>query len=313
MEPETKHSGFVALVGKPNVGKSTLVNQLLGEKVAIVSPKPQTTRTRIHAIINAPQGQMVLVDTPGLASERSALTRWMRQVTGRAVSSADLGLAVVEVRPQHPAQLDAADQEVLEQACRNHAQVVVAINKVDAIKQKHLLLPWIETYADSGRVATIVPISAKTGDGLERLLQELWQRLPVGPPLFPPDLHTDQAERFLCAELVREQLLLQTRHEVPHSAVVRIDLFEDERDESRASGGLCRLEGRIYVERDSQKAIVVGRGGERIKRISASARQQMETLLGAKVYLRLSVHVDKNWTHHESRLREHGLSEEEAG
>lgn len=302
-------SGFVALVGRPNVGKSTLLNYVLGEKVAIVSPKPQTTRTRIHGILNRPDAQLVFVDTPGLSSGKSALHKAMRRVAGEVADDAEVGLVVINIgRDESPAAMRVAkeDRELVARVRKSSGQVVVAVNKVDRVQPKQRLLPWLDLYHRELQLEDIFPISARTGDGVDTLVSHVAQRLPLGEPYFPRDLHTDQAERFICQELVREQLLFQTEQEVPHSAVVVIELFEDERDDTQ-QGGLCRLEGRIILERDSQKGIVVGKRGVRIKEISTRARQQMEQLLGCKVYLRLTVHVDKDWTKSPVALRKYGL------
>lgn len=298
-------SGFVALIGRPNVGKSTLVNALLGEKVAIVSPRPQTTRNRIHGILNMPSAQVVLVDTPGMCAPGRPLADALRKAAGSAAADADLSLVLVEVRSDNP-EISEADREVLRTASQNRDRgaVVLAINKVDTIKRKEILLPWIERYAAEYDLAAVIPISALRRDGLDPLLEELVGRLPEGPPLFPTDLHTDQAERFLCAELVREQMLLQLQYELPHSAAVVIETFEDGRDQARP---LCRIEGRIYVERDSQKAIVVGKGGQQVKTISQKARRHIEAVLGCNVFLRLTVHVDKNWTRNAGAVRRFGI------
>jgi GTP-binding protein Era len=298
-------AGFVALVGRPNVGKSTLVNALVGEKVAIVSPKPQTTRTRIHGIINRPDAQVVLVDTPGLSLADSALRKAMSRTTGLAAQDADHVLLVAECR-EGPPTLNPADRNVIEVAKQTRGTVVVALNKIDLLARKELLLPWMQLYQDTLTPAAIVPVSAKAHDGLPHLLDELVKVLPESPPLFPQDLHTDQAERFLCAELIREQLFLQLRQEVPYATAVVIESFEDERRDDGA--GLVRIEGRIYVERESQKGIVVGKGGATIKDVSTSSRAGIEALLGSKVFLRVTVHVDPDWTDSEREVRRFGYS-----
>ena len=286
-------AGFVALIGRPNVGKSTLVNKLLGQKVTIVTPKPQTTRTRIQGILTLPEAQIILVDTPGMGGGEGALKTAMQRVAGDAAADSDVALVIVEVRGDTPKITD-ADQAVLKEARKSRGSIVVAINKIDQIKRKDALLPWLAALSAELGDVQIVPISARTGDGLDVLIAELTKLLPESPQLFPPDVVTDQAERVLAAELVREQLLLRMREEVPHSAAVVIEQFEDERD---AKGqGLCRLEGRIYVERESQKGIVVGKGGHQIKEVSTAARKAIEEMLGCKVFLRLTVHVDPEWT-----------------
>lgn len=299
-------SGFVAVIGRPNVGKSTLVNTLLGDKVSIVSPKPQTTRTRIHGILNTEDAQVVLVDTPGFCSDRGPLSRALRQIAGGAPGDADLTLVIAEVRGTS-AEITEADAEVLELAKRGTGKLILAINKIDLLPQKETLLPWIAAYTTAYKLDAVVPISARTGDGLDILQEELTRHMPEGEALFPRDMHTDQAERVICGELVREQLLYQTQEEVPHSAAVVVDVFEDRRDEPSP---MCYLEGRIYVERDSQKAIVIGKGGAQIKMLGQAARQHIEALLGCKVFLKLTVHVDKQWTKNERALRRYGLMPE---
>jgi GTPase len=306
----TFHCGFVALVGRPNVGKSTLVNALLGTKVAIVTPKPQTTRTQLHAIINRPDAQLILVDTPGLVSSDSALRRSMRRITGTAAAGADGVLVVAECRGED-AVLSDFDRDVLAEARKGRGKVVLAINKVDLLPRKDRLLPWIDTYCREQELAAVVPVSAREGEGLDLLMRELWAILPEGPALFPADMHTDQAERFLCAELTREQLMLKLREEVPYGVAVVIESFEDERDEK--GGGLCRIEGRIYVERESQKAIVIGAGGQMIKSVSQAARLEIEQLLDCKVYLRLTVHVARNWTEDDNMVRRFGYGPQGGG
>lgn len=300
---QTQRAGFVALVGLPNVGKSTLVNALTGQKVAIVSPKPQTTRTRITAIVTSPAAQVVLVDTPGLTGGGDALRRAMRRITQSTAATADLALVVVEATEDAPA-LSEAERDVIAAARLGSGHIVVALNKVDRVRNKAALLPWIEVFARLEGVDVVVPISATRKDGLDALMAELESRLPVSPRLFPEDMVTDQAERVLCAELVREQLLLQTRQEVPHSAAVVIEVFEDGREGSE--GGTCHIEGRIIVEREAQKGIVVGKGGQRIKSLSEKARMGIEELLACRVYLRLTVHVDKNWRDSERALQRLG-------
>ena len=314
--PPGFRSGFVAIVGRPNVGKSTLLNALLGEKVAIVTHKPQTTRTRIHGILQRPEAQMVFVDTPGMCRGNSALHRTMRRIGPTAAADAEVAVIVTAVdrRADTPA-IPEEDRQLVERARSASRAVIVAINKVDTLQPKSRLLPWIEHVAQELAADAIVPISAKRGEGLDALVTEVLARLPEGPPLFPSQMHTDQAERFLCQELVREQLLLQTGQEIPHGVAVIIESFEDGRpddDSPAAQGsdrGLCRLEGRIIVERRSQKPIVIGKAGRRIRSVSEKARLEMEALLGSKVYLRLTVHVDENWTRNARALSRYGLND----
>lgn len=298
----TPRSGFVALVGRPNVGKSTLTNALLGEKVSIVTPKPQTTRTRIHAIVNRPNVQFVLVDTPGFCGSETPLRRVLRKIAGKAPADSDITLIVTDMKGKEP-NISKTDREVIEAAQSGPGKVVLAINKIDRLPRKEMLLPWIETFSAETSLEAIIPISAKNGDGLETLEKKLISLLPEGEAMFPLDMYTDQVERRMCEELIREQLLFQTHEEVPHSAAVVLETFED----GRPKGGMVRLEGRIIVARDSQKGIVVGNKGARIKEISTKARENIEELLGSKVFLRLAVAVDKQWTRHETSILRYGI------
>jgi GTP-binding protein Era len=303
------HSGFCALLGRPNVGKSTLINQLVGTKVAIVTPKPQTTRNRILGIINEPSAQVVMVDTPGLSEGSGPLRQALTRSAGSAVSDADVTVVVAEINARDQG-LTEADKQVLAAAKRGPHNVILALNKIDRVPDRRALLPVMAAYSQAYDLAAIVPISARTGDGLDVLMARIIELLPEGPSLFPEDMHTDQAERFLCAEMVREQLLYRTQQEVPHSSHVQIDVFEDDRDNPKRP--FVHLEGRIVVERDSQKAIVIGHGGATIKAISTAARASIEYLLGCQVFLRLSVHVDPRWTTRPDALRRYGITSQEA-
>ncbi len=303
-------AGFVAVVGRPNVGKSTLVNRLVGEKISIVTPKPGTTRGRACGIVNRDDAQLILVDTPGIHGADSALCRAMRRAANLALDGADTTLLVVTPH-RGEVTLSAADKDVIDAIKQKPGKVVVALNKIDRVEHKPALLPWMALYAEALAPQGVVPVSALAGDGLFELSCELVRALPLGPPLFPSDQHTDQLERKLCAELVREQVLLQLRAEVPHAAAVIIESFTDERRED--GQGLVRLLGRIYVERESQKGIVVGRGGRSIQAISTKARQSIEQLLGCKVYLRLTVHVEPDWTASERAVARLGYSPDVEG
>ena len=296
----TFRTGVVCVIGRPNVGKSTLVNQLVGEKVSIITPKPQTTRHRIRGIVNTEQAQLVLVDTPGLCAPGSALHKAMRRLTTQSMHDVDANLVVVTAQQTlHP-----ADAEVLQMA---KAPLIVAVNKIDRLGRKEEVLPLLQYLGETYNPVAIVPICALRGDGVDVLRQELLARLPPGEPLFPADLYTDQAERVLCAEIVREKALYRLQQEVPHCLAVVIETFEDDR---REDGGLCRLEGVIVVERESQRGIVVGKGGAAIKQISQAARYDIEALLGCQVYLRLRVLVKQDWTHKPHTVREYGIAAE---
>lgn len=300
---EVTRSGFVALVGRPNVGKSTLLNRLMGTKVAIVSPKPQTTRTRIQGVVTHADTQIVLVDTPGWGRERGPLGKMLRRHAGEATDGADLVVVMVDAE-RAPKGVDAIGEELLTRIQRSKSRALILLNKVDRVRDKNELLPMMAAMHALYSWQAIVPVSARSGIGLDELLARIRENLPEGPALFPPDMHTDQMERHLCCELVREQILLRTHDEVPHSSVVVMDVFEDDREQDPPR---VRLEGRIYLERDSQKAIVIGRSGAQIKAISEAARHQIEDMLGAKVFLRMTVHVDPQWTTNERQLGHYGL------
>lgn len=307
-------SGFCAIVGRPNVGKSTLLNRLLGEKVSIVSPKPQTTRNRILGILNRSGLQVAFLDTPGIHRARGGLNRFMVEQALGALPEVDCVLYLIEpglVRdPEAPAgvrvEIGEVNQFIVDKLRESGKPVVLGINKIDTVP-KHELLPVIAAWKDALPFAAIYPLSALKGDGVEKLVDVIAEQLPEGPPLFPPDVFTDAAERFLVAEYVREQILRCTRQEVPYSTAVAVESF-DESEREREGRGLVRIFARIFVERDSQKAIVIGRRGEMLKRIGTAARLEIEKLLGCKVYLALEVTVEPRWSEREDALRRLGYS-----
>jgi len=281
-----KKSGTVALVGRPNAGKSTLMNHLLEEKVAIVSNKPQTTRHRIVGILSNERGQMVFYDTPGVHKPLHRLNRQMVRYAMDALNDADVVCLLVDVS-QKPGAGDAYMLEVIGKAREPR---VLVLNKVDLLRDKKALLPVIDRYAKTGLFAEIVPLSAKTGDGADRLLEILWERLPEGEPLFDPELLTIHPERFLVAERIREKVLELTSDELPFSTAVKIERWEDEEERP-----LTRIYATILVERPGQKKIVVGHQGQMIKNIGTAARIDLEEYLGRKVYLELFVQVEPDW------------------
>jgi GTP-binding protein Era len=299
-------AGFAAIVGRPNVGKSTLLNKLVQQKLAIVSPKPQTTRSRILGVVTQPGAQIAFVDTPGLHEARSGLNARMVDRALRTVADADVVLFLIEAGPPriHPKVKDA-----LERVKQAKKPTVLVINKIDLLSRDELL-PLIDRFSKEHDFADIYPLSALTGENLEGLLDVLVPLLPEGDPLFPADVWTDVAERDLCAELVREQILRQTEQEVPYSAAVVVEEF-DESERQVGPRGLVRLLATILVERDSQKGILIGKGGARLKEIGARSRAQMEKLLGCKVFLQLHVRVEKDWTQTEKGLRRAGYSTED--
>jgi GTP-binding protein Era len=290
-------SGFVALVGRPNAGKSTLLNRLVGEKIAIVSDKPQTTRNRITAVRNYPAGQVIFVDTPGVHRPMHRLNVRMVDAALQALTDVDVVCAVVDAS----APSGGGDRYVMDVLRRSSVPRVLALNKVDLVP-KEQLLPIIERYDREVGFADIVPVSALTGDNIERLEQVLLSHLPEGEPLYPEDYLTDQPERFFVAEIVREQVLQHTHAELPFASAVVVDRFE-EPDEK----GLLRLYCTILVERESQKPIVVGKGGAMIKTIGTAARLELEKFFDTRVFLDLRVKVREDWRENERILDELGL------
>jgi GTPase len=282
-------AGVCALIGRPNVGKSTLLNYILAFKVSIVSPRPQTTRNRIMGVYHADDVQVAFVDTPGIGGRDSdkALNRRMDSEARATLLGVDL--AVVLIDPAHEAD-PAHNQGLLELLARERVPAVLAINKIDLLARKELL-PVLGAYGQCQELSALVPISAHKGDGVEALLAEVRQRLPVSDPLFPPDMITDCSERFLCSEIIREKVFRRTGQEVPYATAVLVEQFE-EVDDRR----LIRIFARILVERDGQKGIVIGKRGAKLKEIGSAARLDMERLLGAKVFLELLVTVSPDWS-----------------
>jgi GTP-binding protein Era len=290
-------AGVVALVGRPNAGKSTLLNWFVGQKIAIVSDKPQTTRHRILGVRHAPAGQIVFIDTPGIHKPMHRMNQRMVDAATATLGDADVIVLVVDATlPQ-----GTGDQFVLDLVQRAGRPVVLALNKIDRV-HKPELLPIMARYA-GGVCRAVVPISARTGDGLPALEAEIFAALPEGEPLYPDEYLTDQTQRSLAAELIREQVLAHTRDELPYTTAVVIDQFE----EPGESGGLTRIHASILVDHASQKPIVVGKGGEMIKRIGTAARLELEQMLDGRVYLGLHVKVREDWRDNERLLDEIGL------
>jgi GTP-binding protein Era len=290
-------SGLVSFVGRPNAGKSTLLNRLVGSKLAIVSDKPQTTRTRILGVRNYPDAQLVLVDTPGIHRPLHRMNVRMVDAAIEATRDVDVVGLVVDVT-EPPGK---GDRFVLDLMADVKAPVVLVLNKIDLIRRSRLL-PIIDRFRNEP-VAEVVPVSAATGENVDRLEKVLVDRLPEGDPLYPDDYLTDQPEQFLAAEIVREKLWQLTHAEIPFSSAVVVDRFE-EPDETRK---VLRLYCTIVVDRDSQKAIVIGRNGEMIKRIGTAAREELERMFSSRVYLDLRVRVKADWREDESVLRDIGL------
>ncbi|HEX3985178.1 MAG TPA: GTPase Era [Acidobacteriaceae bacterium] len=308
-------SGFVSIIGRPNAGKSTLLNALVGEKVAIVTAKPQTTRTRIHGIVEVPERkgmhpatQVVFVDTPGIHRPASQLDRTMMHEIHEALATRDLVLLVIDaVRRQNraadtPLKLDRVSEEALafEMIRSLDCSVFLVITKVDLVP-KDKLLPLIADLSALHSFAEVIPVSAKTGDGIKRLLHKIAEYLPNGQRWFPKDQFTDQPERFLVAELIREQILKATGEEVPYASAVVVERFEEPIVPSGApkrrdgKSPVTRIAAAIYCERSGQKAILIGKGGSKLKEIGADARREIEALLGTRVYLELHILVREHW------------------
>lgn len=291
-------SGHVAVVGRPNVGKSTLVNALVGHKVSIVAPKPQTTRHRILGIATGEDRQIVLIDTPGLHSaEGRAMSRQLNRTARGALGEGDVVLLVAEA-----ARWNDEDEVVLAAAIDSGRPVVLALNKVDLVTDKGTLLPKIAELVRRHPFAAVVPVSARQRKGLDRLADELAGLLPEAGPLYDLDDLTDRSERFLVGELIREQVMRQLHAELPYAAAVVVDTFE-------AGPSLTRISASILVERDGQKGIVIGAGGARLKSIGTAARLSIERLLGTRVFLELAVRVRESWSDDEVALRQLGYGE----
>ena len=295
-QEEKFRSGFVSIVGRPNVGKSTLLNHILGEKIAITSDKPQTTRNRILGIHNLKDAQLLFLDTPGIHRAQGRLNRFMVDQALSACSDVDAVLFLVEATDS----LGGGDDFILEVLSRGNVPVVLVINKIDLLPREKLL-PLIAAYAQKFDFREIVPVSALRGEGVEELVGAICGLLPEGPRYYPEDMITDLPERFIVAEMVREQVLRQTREEVPYGVAVVVEQFSEKPEKN-----LVVINAVINVERDTHKKIIVGKAGARIRAIGQNARKEMEKFLGVRVFLELFVKVQKNWTDSERLLKEFG-------
>ena len=291
-----KKSGIITICGRPNVGKSTLTNAFVGEKVAIVTNKPQTTRNRICGIRTRGESQFVFVDTPGLHKARTRLGDYMVDVVKQSVSDVDAVLLVVEPI----ANIGEPERQLMERMKALGCPAVLAINKADTLEQKEKLLEVMELYSQACDFDAVVPISAKTGQGVEELLDVLDKYLPEGPQLFPDDMTSDQPERQMMAEILREKLLLCLDKEIPHGTAVEITRFAERDDE------VIEVEATIYCEKNSHKGIIIGKGGAMLKKVSTLARQDMERFMGTKVYLQTWVKVKENWRDNPAAIQNFG-------
>jgi GTP-binding protein Era len=281
---EPFRSGFVSILGRPNAGKSTLLNALVGQKIAIVADKPQTTRTAIQGVMNAPGAQVIFVDTPGIHKSDSSINKRMMDAVRASLDERDLFIYVVDgTKP-----FGAEDERALAIVPADGPPVILALNKIDAVKSREDLLPVLDEYRKRRDFAAYIPVSADKGEGLDLLRDEALARLPEGPEYFTPDHVTDQPARFLAAELIREKILRTTQQEVPHSVNILIEKWEE-------LPKLIRIYATIYVEREGQKAIVIGSKGSALKRTGQAAREEMEALFDTRIYLDLHVKVAPEW------------------
>ncbi len=299
---EKVRSGMVAIVGPPNAGKSTLMNHLLGQKISIVSHKPQTTRNRILGVVNGEDYQIVLLDTPGLHKARQPLNREMVRIAMESLTEVDAVLYMIDVSLPLPAKQEKEKgREMLEQMDGVQAPVILLLNKVDLL-EKEKLLPMMKRYSELYPFHGVLPVSALSGEGTDQLVKELLTILPPGPRYFPEDIPTDVSERFLVAEIVREKVFLLTGQEIPYSCAVTIESFKDDTIKQ-----MTTIHASIVLERGSQKGIVIGKGGSKLKSIGSAARKDIERMLGQKVLLKLWVKVRKNWSKDERFLKELGF------
>ncbi len=284
-------SGFVSILGRPNVGKSTLLNALIGTKVAIVADKPQTTRTAIQGVLSLPEGQIVFLDTPGIHRARSSLNKRMMVSVRDALDQRDLLIFVADAT----ARFTDADREALDMVKKSGTPVLLVANKIDRVADKKALLPLLDKYRAAHDFAEYFPISALRSKGLEELRAGILSRLPAGPLYFPADHITDQPERFLATELIREKIILETREEVPHSVAVVVDHWEDRPK-------ITHILATIYVEKEGQKGILIGAKGAMLKEIGTKAREEMERLFSKKIFLELHVKARANWRENKAFL-----------
>ncbi|MDN4620508.1 GTPase Era [Paenibacillus sp. PsM32] len=296
MSKKNFKSGFVAIVGRPNVGKSTLMNQVIGQKIAIMSDKPQTTRNKIHGVFTRDDKQIVFLDTPGVHKRQSKLGDFMNQTALNTLSEVEAVLFLVDAAEG----LGGGDRFIIEHLKKVKTPVFLVINKIDQVVPEQLL-PIIDQYRKLHEFAEIIPISAKLGNNVDTLMEQIGKYLPEGPQYYPDDQITDHPEQFVCAELIREKILNQTREEIPHSIAVTIEAMSVE------PNGVVNISAVIFVERDSQKGIVIGKQGALLKEVGRQARMDIQNLLGSKIFLELWVKVKKDWRNQDSVLKDLGF------
>jgi GTP-binding protein Era len=293
MKKQEFKSGFVSIIGRPNVGKSTLLNAIIGEKIVITSDKPQTTRNRIQGIHNIPDGQIIFIDTPGIHAAHSRLNKSMVDVAMASISGVDLLLLVVEATT-------AVDAGIIDVLKGVSTPAILVLNKVDLLPDKRVLFEKISAWSELHPFREIVPISAGVGDGVDLLVDTISRYLPGGPQLFPDDILTDMPEKFIVAEMIREKVFRLTRDEVPYSTAVEIESFTEREN------GVIAIQAAIVIERPTQKGIIIGKKGDMLKRIGSQSRSDIERLLDTRVFLELFVKVEENWSERPSKLREFG-------
>ncbi|MCZ1265600.1 MULTISPECIES: GTPase Era [Paenibacillus] len=296
MKKQAFKSGFVAIIGRPNVGKSTLMNQVIGQKIAIMSDKPQTTRNKIHGVYTSEHQQIVFLDTPGIHKRQSKLGDYMNQTALNTLGEVEAALFLIDASEG----MGGGDRYIAEQLKNVRTPVILVMNKIDKIEPE-ALLPLIEEYRKLHDFAEIVPVSAMLGSNVSTLLEQLGKYLPEGPQYYPDDQVTDHPEQFVCAELIREKILQMTREEVPHSIAVTIE------DMKVQDNGVVYISAVIFVERDSQKGIIIGKQGALLKEVGKRARHDIQNLLGSKIFMDLWVKVKKDWRNQDRVLRDLGF------
>ncbi|MFD2116117.1 GTPase Era [Paenibacillus yanchengensis] len=298
-EKQAFRSGFVAIIGRPNVGKSTLMNHLIGQKIAIMSDKPQTTRNKIHGVYTTNEMQIVFLDTPGIHKPQSRLGNYMNKAAENALREVEAALFLVDVAEG----LGGGDRYIIEQLQKTNTPVFLVMNKIDKVEPE-ALLPIIVQYKDLYPFAEIIPVSALYGNNVNTLMEQLGKYIPAGPQYYPADQITDHPEQFVCAELIREKILHLTREEIPHSVAVTIEqMYKQDND-------VVYIGAVVFVERDSQKGIVIGKKGQLLKQVGQEARRDIEALLGSKVFLEVWVKVKKDWRNQERVLKDLGLRQD---
>jgi GTP-binding protein Era len=292
-------SGFIGIIGRPNVGKSTLLNVIIGEKIAITTHKPQTTRNRIMGIKNIESGQLIFLDTPGIHKATTPLNQFMVATATDTFRSADILLLLVEAAEG----VHRDDQLIIDSLKNVRLPVILLINKIDLVRMNNIL-PFIDQLQRLFPFSEIIPISALTGDGISILIEQIWKLLPEGPRYFPDDVMTDRTERFIAAEIIREKIILFTHQEIPYTTAVVVDSFKEDEEKN-----LIRIQATINVAKDSQKGILIGKKGAMLKEIGTRARLDMEKFFASKIYLELFVRVSKDWTHDARMLKEFGYTD----